>query len=99
MVTGAIEGSGATAIEYSNAIVASQDIGTAVSAVVIDKMPAESICKDSNKLQCWCLDGDMESYVMYFNKEATELVAKVNEILDKMIKDGLIDQYTVKHSS
>ncbi len=99
MVAGAVEGTEAVSIEYSNAIVASQDIGSAVAAVVIDKMPAESICKGSDSLQCWCLDGDMESYVLYFNKEATELVSQVNEILEKMIADGLIDQYTVKHSS
>ncbi len=99
MVAEAVKDSAAVAIEYSNAIVASQDIGTAVSAVVIDKMPAESICKGNDKLECWCLDGDMESYVMYFNKEATELVSEVNKILEKMIADGLIDQYTVKHSS
>ena len=99
LVSGGIEGTEAKAIEYSNAIVASQDIGSTVAAVVIDKMPAEAICKGKDDLQCWSLDAEMESYVMYFNKENAELVKQVNEILKKMISDGLIDQYTVKHSS
>lgn len=99
LVSGGIEGTDVKAIEYSNAIIASNDIGTTVSAVVIDKMPAESICKSKGTLQCWELDAEMESYVMYFNKDNAELVAQVNEILKQMIADGLIDQYTVNHSS
>ena len=98
LVNGAIEGSDASSIEYANAIVASRDIGKTVSAVVIDKMPAESICSSSANLECWQLDAEMESYVMYFNLEATELVAKVNVLLKTMIADGTIDRYTVKHS-
>ena len=36
---------------------------------------------------------------MYFNKDNAELVKQVNEILKQMIADGVIDQFTVKHSS
>ena len=99
LVSGGIEGTDVKATEYKNAIVASQDIGSTVAAVVIDKMPAEAICKDKDNLQCWSLDAEMESYVMYFNKDNADLVNQVNTILGQMIKDGLIDQYTVKHSS
>lgn len=98
MVTGAVEGTDAQNIEYTNAIVASNDIGTTVDAVVIDKMPAESICKNNDALECWCLDGDMESYVMYFNKDNADLVAKVNAELKTMIESGMVDQYTINHS-
>ena len=98
MAAGAAEGSEVGVFEYSNAIVAAQDIGTTVSAVVIDKMPAESICKGNADLQCWCLDGEMESYVMYFNLEQTELVAQVNDVLKDMIADGTINQFIVNHS-
>ena len=99
LVSEGVEGTDANTIEYSNAIIASNDIGSAVAAVVIDKMPAEAICKDKSDLQCWALDAEMESYVMYFNKDNAELVEQVNTILKQMIADGLIDQYTVKHSS
>lgn len=99
MTAEAVKDTDASAMEYSNAIVASKDIGTTVSAVVIDKMPAESICKDDDKLECWSLDAEMESYVMYFNKDNAELVKQVNELLKTMIADGTIDKYTVKHSS
>ena len=86
-------------IEYKNAIVASEDIGSTVSAVIIDELPAKAIADANSNLSCWKLDAEPESYVLYFNKEATELVGKVNEILDKMIKDGTIDQYVIDHSN
>lgn len=85
-------------IEYSNAIVASQDIGSTLGAVVIDELPAKTIADSNGALACWKIDADMESYVMYFNKEATELVAQVNQILKVMQDNGVIDYFTVKHS-
>ncbi|MBQ7173410.1 MAG: amino acid ABC transporter substrate-binding protein [Clostridia bacterium] len=86
-------------VNYTNAIVASTDIGTTLAAVVIDKLPAQSICSGKADLSCWELDEEPESYVLYFNKNATELVKEVNELLKKMIADGTIDQFTVNHSS
>lgn len=86
-------------IEYTNAIVASQDIGSTLSAVVIDKLPAEQISGANANLSCWKIDAEMESYVLYFNKNATDLVEKVNKALDKLIKDGKIDEFIVNHSN
>ncbi len=86
-------------ILYKNAIIASQDIGSTVAAVVIDELPAKQISGASGNLACWKIDAEMESYVLYFNLKATDLVEQVNKILDKMIADGTIDQYIVNHSS
>ena len=86
-------------IEYANAIIASQDIGSTLSAVVIDELPAKQIADSKDTLACWKIDAEMESYVLYFNKNATALVAEVNKVLDKLIADGTIGQYIVNHSS
>lgn len=95
-----VQGENADAtIEYANAIVASQDIGSTLSAVVIDELPAKQIAGTKDTLAAWKIDAEMESYVLYFNKKATSLVAEVNKILDKMIADGTIGQYIVNHSS
>lgn len=83
---------------YSNAIVASSDIGTKLGAVVIDKLPAESIVKSNSNLECFELNAEPESYVLYFNKEATELVKDVNKILAYLIDSGVVNYFTVKHS-
>lgn len=97
-VTGELEGKGIECLSYSNAIVASQDIGTTLGAVVIDKLPAQSICKGNTNLKCFMLDAEPENYVLYFNKNATALRDKVNAVLETMIENGVIDFYTLKHS-
>ena len=97
-VTGEIEGTGASYVQYKNAVLASQNLGGSLQAVVIDKLPAESIVSGNDNFECIPLDAEPESYVLYFNKNATELVAKVNVVLQKMIDDGTIAQYVVNHS-
>ena len=97
-VAGELENAGFSRMGYTNAIVASQDIGTTLGAVVIDKLPAESICKGNTALKCLELDAEPENYVLYFNKAATELRDKVNKVLEKIIAGGVIDFYTLKHS-
>lgn len=97
-VAGDLEGKGVALQEYTNAIVASNDIGSAIGAVVIDKLPAESITAANANLECYELDAEPESYVLYFNKNATELIAKVNKVLQVMIDNGVINYYTLKHS-
>lgn len=95
---GELYGKDITCFEYDNAIVASNDIGSVLGAVVVDKMPAESICKNNDALECFEIDAEPESYVLYFNKEATDLVEKVNTVLQKMIDSGAIEYFTLKHS-
>lgn len=98
-VTGDLEGIDFQCMTYTNAIVASQDIGTTLGAVVIDKLPANSIVSASNNtLECFELVADIEEYVIYFHKDADALREKVNKILQAMIDGGVIDYYTLKHS-
>ena len=90
--------SGKSMFEYKDAIVASQDIGSNVGAVIIDKLPAQQIAGANAGLECFELDAEPESYVLYLNKNATELLAQINAILEEMIANGTIDQYTINHS-
>ncbi len=96
---GSLTGTNASYVEYTNAIIASGDIGSSLNAVVIDKLPARAITEGSSELVCYELDEEPESYVLYLNKDATELSAKVNEVLAKMIANGTIDTYTINHST
>ena len=85
-------------IGYTNAIVASGDIGSTLGAVVIDKLPAKEISKSNTSFAYWEIDAEVESYVLYFNKSQTELVGKVNKILTYMLDNGVIDYLVAKHS-
>jgi len=93
------EGATNTTIEYTNAIVASQDIGSTVAAVVIDELPAKAIADSKSNLSCWKIDAEPESYVLYFNKFSEDLVKDVNAVLEKMIADGIINQFIINHSN
>lgn len=85
-------------VGYTNAIVASGDIGSTLGAVVIDKLPAKSIASSkADTLSYWEIDADVEEYVLYFNKSQTELVEKVNKILDYMLENNVIDYLVAKH--
>ena len=95
---GALYNTNAQVKRYQNAILASNDIGSVVGAVVIDELPAQRIVEANSNLECYRLDAEPESYVLYFNKNATELVTKVNEILNVMIENGVIEYLILKHS-
>ncbi len=99
-VTGELEGSGATCIEYGNALLAALDFNAAnaLGAVVIDKLPAQSIVAKNSGLVCYQLDAEPESYALYMNKEATELKAEIDAVLTQMIADGKIEEYVNNHS-
>ena len=84
--------------EYKDAIIASQDIGSTVGAVVIDKLPAQMIAEDNDNLECFELNAEPESYVLYLNKEATELLTEVNKVLQSLIDSGKVDQFVLTHS-
>ncbi len=95
---GVLKDLGSTMFDYENAILASRDIGTQLGSVVIDRLPAEAIVSASNgTLECFALDAEAEEYVIYVNKNATELLAQINDVLDDMLNDGVIDFYTRKH--
>ena len=93
-----LKDSGCNFTTYTNAIVASSDIGISLGAVVIDKLPAQSICASNSNLECFELDAEPESYVIYLNKEATELKTKIDKVLQLLIDNGTIDYFTIKHS-
>ncbi len=97
-IVGDLEGKGVNYVSYDSAVIAAKDIGSGVGAVVIDELPAKNISKANASLECFELDAVPEQYVFYFNKNAGELVEKVNKVLEKMIANGVIDYFTLKHS-
>ncbi len=96
---GALYGTDAGYTDYKNSILASLDMGSKVDAVIIDKLPAQSICNANQNLVCYELTEAPESYVYYFNKGNQELVDKVNKVLQKLIDDGFVTQATINHSN
>lgn len=102
--TGVLEGSGSVVKGYKSAMNAAQDIQAGrIDAVVIDKLPAESICANNPDLKCLefvYADGTKtdEQYAIGVQKGNKELLDQINTTLQRLIDDGKIDEYIVSHS-
>ena len=98
-VDGAIEGTGAECKQYANGIEAAQDMMNGrLDAVVLDKLPAESIVNNNDGLKCVALtDADPESYGICVAKDS-DLLEVINTVIDRLIAEGKIDEFVVAHS-
>ena len=100
-VTGSLEGSDAECKQYANAIEASQDlVNGRIDAVVVDKLPAESIVNNNTGLKCVkAEDAEPEAYGICVAKGNDELLQVINDTLQKLIDEGKSDEYVVAHST
>ncbi len=79
------------------------DAGAALSAgkcdaVIIDKLPAESIAANSNgALEVLPDSLTEESYAIAVKKECPDLLDAVNKVLEQMVANGEIDELVTKH--
>ena len=99
-VAGALEGTGAECKQYANALEASQDLlNGRIDAVVIDKLPAESIVANNTGIKCVKVgDAEPESYGICVAKGNTELLDSINSTLERLQSEGKIEEYVVAHS-
>ncbi len=105
-VKGVLEGTGATVTQYANANIAATNLESdKLDAVVIDKLPAEMIVKNSNgAYKCFELvykDGSVtdETYGLCVAKGNTELLEVINKVLKELIDNGKIDEYIIHYSN
>lgn len=103
-VKGVLQDTNTTFSGYGNAMSASQDIlAGRIDAVIIDKMPAESIVANSKGLKCLEVvyaDGTKtsEEYAIAVKKGNTELLEQINKTIDRLISEGKIDEFIIAHS-
>ena len=76
-----------------------------LQAIVCDSVLAENLVKSNgDAFKCFPVkyaDGtevDVEEIGVAVPKGETEFIAKINEILEPMVKDGTVDEFYVKHS-
>lgn len=83
---------------YYNALIATQDIGTGCDFVVIDNVVAKNIVANNEGLECADLDVDEEPLGIAVKKGNTELLNKIEAVLQELIKEGKIEEYMIKHA-
>ena len=103
-VKGVIQDTGATYKQYTSGMNAVQDMQAGrIDAVVIDKMPAEAMVAKNKGLKCLELvyaDGTKteEQYAIAVQKGNKELLDQINKTIDRLVKEGKIEEYIVEHS-
>ena len=105
-VKGVLQDSGAQVTTYNNANLAAEALKSGkIQAVVVDKLPAELIAKNSEgKLKAVELvyeDGSntAESYAICVAKGNTTLLEVVNKVIQNLLDEGKIDEYIVTHTT
>jgi polar amino acid transport system substrate-binding protein len=70
-----------------------------IDCIVMDKYPAEELVGANDSLTF--LDGTLfeDKYAIAVKKGNTELLNKINEVIDQLIKDGKIEEFTANHTN
>ena len=68
-----------------------------VDCIVMDKFPAEELVKQNDSLVI--LDGILfeDKYAIGVSKDNEELLNKINEVIEKLIAEGKIEEFTANH--
>lgn len=105
-VKGVLQDSGAQVTTYNNANLAAEALKSGkIQAVVVDKLPAELIAKNSDsKLKAIELvyeDGSntAESYAICVAKGNDSLLEVVNKVINDLLDSGKIDEFIVTHTT
>lgn len=89
--TGAIQGTGAEKVQYKNAQLAVESLGTQLDVVVIDELPAQYLTKNNDyvALPLWydANTATEEAYCIAVNKGQTDLLENINAVLNEMLAE------------
>lgn len=98
---GVLYGKGAEVIKFDDAQLAVSAMGISTDVVVVDKLPAEYLVSKNQGYTCYALYYDAETateeqYAICVNKNQTELLTAINQVLKELGEDG-INQLVAKH--
>ena len=64
----------------------------------MDQIPAEQLVSENSELKI--LDGILftDTYGMAVKKGNTELLEKINTVLERLMSEGKIEEYVINHS-
>ncbi len=83
---------------YTKFAQAAEDLkNNKVDCIVMDQYPAEELVASNGTLKI--LDGVLfeDKYAVAVKKGNKELLDQINKVIDKLIKDGKIDEFTANH--
>lgn len=98
IANGVLKDTGAECMQYADSLTATQDlIAGRITAVVVDQVPAQEIVKQNEGLSTKEIESWSEKLAICVNKGNTELLDKINEVLQKLMDEGKIDEFLEAH--
>lgn len=89
----------ATITRQKKYLAAIQDLKTGkVDCVVMDELPAQEILKENSGLKILDKELTQDKYGMIVKKGNTELLDRINKVLNRLISEGKISEYVIKHT-
>ena len=81
-------------------LAAAEDVKTGKSdCIVMDKLPAIELVKSNPELEILNVTLFTDKYAIAVKKGNTELLNKINSVLERLMKEGKIEEYIINHSS
>ena len=81
-------------------LAAAEDVKTGKSdCIVMDKLPAIELVKSNPELEILNVTLFTDKYAIAVKKGNTELLNKINGVLERLMKEGKIEEYIINHSS
>lgn len=87
-----------TVIQQKKYLAAAEDVKSGkADCLVMDELPAQELVKENPELKI--LDEELftDVYSMAVQKGNTELLEKMNEVLQKLMDEGKIEEFTINH--
>ena len=89
----------ATITRQKKYLAAIQDLKTGkVDCVVMDELPAQEILKENSGLKILDKELTQDKYGMIVKKGNKELLDNINKVLNRLISEGKISEYVIKHT-
>ena len=65
----------------------------------MDELPAKELVKNRSELTILSIELFTDKYAIAVKKGNTELLNKINEVLERLIEEGKIEEFVINHSS
>ncbi|MDL2237022.1 basic amino acid ABC transporter substrate-binding protein [Christensenellaceae bacterium OttesenSCG-928-K19] len=89
---------GADVRRFKSGLEAAMDLKNGrLDAVVLDELPAQSIVENNTDLALLDMESTDEQYAIAVNKGDEALLEVVNNVIEKLIADGKIAEFTATH--
>lgn len=86
--------------QYSKFLEAAMDLKNGrIDCIIMDALPAQEMVKENEELMVLSGEVFTDKYAIAVKKGNTELVEQVNEVLQKLLDEGKIEEFTINHTT